>query len=292
MMDTHAFSQDVFFRGVGAMANEWHGVASHGPLEKSQMFQQEARAQNNASPPRYVQHQYQDLSYLLPPAGTDPNSCGTDSATFTVKLYQMLGRVDKDGYSHIISWQPHGRCFVIHKPELIDFILPTYFKFSMFSSFQRQLNLYGFKRITAGADKGGYYHCKFLRGRAFLVGQINRIRLKGQGHRAKANPSQEPNFWNMPPIQELPHNSSPCDNNIRMPAASFIESGSEKSEASIGNYSTDQDLDTFETMPSDTLDPTPILESARSVLQGSQISPDDCSPDARNALLEWSQLFS
>ena len=57
----------------------------------------------------------------------------------------------------------------MHKSEeFTTEILPRYFNQSKFTSFQRQLNLYRFSRITTGKDRGGYYHELFLRDRAFL----------------------------------------------------------------------------------------------------------------------------
>ena len=37
---------------------------------------------------------------------------------FPVKLFDVLERAEEEGYEDIISWQPHGRCFVIHQPKL------------------------------------------------------------------------------------------------------------------------------------------------------------------------------
>jgi hypothetical protein len=75
---------------------------------------------------------------------------------FPAVLHSMLDEVEEKGYSHIVSWQPHGRCFVVHnRKEFVQFIMPAYFRMSKFASFQRQLNLYDYKRITAGPDKGG-----------------------------------------------------------------------------------------------------------------------------------------
>ena len=116
-------------------------------------------------------------------------------ASFPMKLFMMLEQVQADGNSHIVSWQPHGRCFVVHEPELFKELLPRYFSLSKVSSFQRQLNLYDFTRLTRGKDKGGYYNEFFLRGRAHLLGKIQRIKVKGTGVRARSNPEQEPNFW-------------------------------------------------------------------------------------------------
>jgi hypothetical protein len=43
------------------------------------------------------------------------------------------------------------------------------------TSFQRQLNLYGFRRVTKGDDVGAYYHPKFQRGRRDLIAEIKRL---------------------------------------------------------------------------------------------------------------------
>ena len=77
--------------------------------------------------------------------------------------------------------QPHGRCFVVHKPkEFVVEVMPTYFHQSKLTSFQRQLNLYGFTRITRGPDRGGYYHELFLRHKMFLCKTMVRYRLLNQ----------------------------------------------------------------------------------------------------------------
>lgn len=110
----------------------------------------------------------------------------------------MLERVEKEGFGHVVSWQPHGRCFVVHNTELFKELLPRYFTLSKIASFQRQLNLYGFTRLTRGNDKGGYYHEMFLLGKPFLMRRIQRVKVKGTGVRARSNPDQEPDFWAMP----------------------------------------------------------------------------------------------
>jgi hypothetical protein len=71
---------------------------------------------------------------------------GGVTVPFPIRLHEMLDVVERDGYSDIISWAPHGRCVIIHKPKEFVDILPTYFKLSKLASFQRQLNLYGFQR--------------------------------------------------------------------------------------------------------------------------------------------------
>ena len=121
----------------------------------------------------------------------------TTIAAFPIRLYEMLSCAELDGFADIVSWQPHGRCFVVHKPEEFKEILPCFFKLSKVPSFQRQLNLYGFTRLTRGLDKGAYYNELFLRGKPWLCHTIQRIKVKGTGVRAKSNPTQEPDFWSM-----------------------------------------------------------------------------------------------
>ena len=48
-------------------------------------------------------------------------------SNFPVKLHYMLSELEVDGMSHIVSWQPHGRCFLVHKPvEFVEKILSLY----------------------------------------------------------------------------------------------------------------------------------------------------------------------
>jgi hypothetical protein len=56
----------------------------------------------------------------------------------------MLVQVDEEGLSHVSSWQPHGRCFVVHDPTTFKQLLPNYIKLSKIASFQRCVILDGF----------------------------------------------------------------------------------------------------------------------------------------------------
>ena len=71
----------------------------------------------------------------------------------------MLETIADDGYGDVVGWQPHGRCFLVRQPERFRELLPRYFTLSKIASFQRQLNLYGFKRLTRqDRDRNAYYH--------------------------------------------------------------------------------------------------------------------------------------
>ena len=146
-------------------------------------------------------HIYRDLSIYPDPAPDNRRNRGGVTVPFPEKLHQMLDDVEKNGMTDIVSFFPHGRAFAIHKPvQFVSDIMPKFFKQSRFTSFQRQVNLYGFRRITQGPDSGGYYHELFLQGRPGLCINMKRTKVKG-ATKCKTEPDTEPNFYNMPPIK-------------------------------------------------------------------------------------------
>lgn len=92
--------------------------------------------------------------------------------SFPAKLYNILEVTDRS----IISWLGSGTGFRVNDMDkLIANVLPHYFNHSKFESFQRQLNLYGFKRILKGLDQGGYCNPNFQRGKPELLSKIRRL---------------------------------------------------------------------------------------------------------------------
>ena len=155
-------------------------------------------AKNNRR--QFVQHKYTDHAYDRPTAvdGSMVLSGKSSSMAFPIKLHEILSKVERDGLSSVISWQPHGRSFKIHQHEEFSRnILQQYFVMTKKSSFLRQLNLYGFNRLSAGPDNGAYYHELFLRGMPFLCRRMSRVKINGKVIRAAGNPDQEPNFYQM-----------------------------------------------------------------------------------------------
>lgn len=137
---------------------------------------------------------------------------GGVAVAFPLKLHAFLDPIEVGGLASVISWQPHGRAFVVHKPkEFVDQVMPEYFKQSKLTSFQRQLNLYGFQRLTKGPDSGGYYHELFLRGKPFLTKRMTRTNVKGTGFKAASSPDQEPDLYQMAPVVVTPNHSSDDD---------------------------------------------------------------------------------
>jgi len=84
----------------------------------------------------YVQHNYQDHH-------NDPifrSDMGNESAAegskrrgprggvvipFPDRLYNMLSEAEFEGFEDVVSWQPHGRCFIVHEPKrFVEEVMP------------------------------------------------------------------------------------------------------------------------------------------------------------------------
>jgi hypothetical protein len=122
----------------------------------------------------------------MPPDGsTEPTATSSSGAptarrqrkkeAFPGKLYRLLADVESRGNSHIISFTPNGKAFKIHNPNaFMKDVAPHYFDQTHFTSFVRQLNLYGFDRVSHGHERGAFIHPNFLRGRELLASRIQR----------------------------------------------------------------------------------------------------------------------
>ena len=111
--------------------------------------------------------------------------------TFPEKVYLMLtelsGETTKNNNSNnttsnhefdqAISFVAQGTAFQIHDARIFETeIMPLYFSSTRMSSFQRQLNIYGFERIERGPYRGAYRHESFCRGKPELLNKIRRTR--------------------------------------------------------------------------------------------------------------------
>lgn len=74
--------------------------------------------------PGVVSHDYHDLKdapVLTPEVGGSgkPQLVRHRGAIkqFPSKLYDILSKAHEEGNESIISWQPHGRCFIVRKSE-------------------------------------------------------------------------------------------------------------------------------------------------------------------------------
>jgi hypothetical protein len=100
---------------------------------------------------------------------------------FPWKLHELLEETGK-GHSTVVSWLPGGKAFKVHKKEYFcDQLMPAFFNSSKYKTFQRSLNLWGFKSVSRGPDKGACYHQFFVRGNVDLCKNMIRIKIKGCG---------------------------------------------------------------------------------------------------------------
>jgi hypothetical protein len=107
--------------------------------------------------------------------GSSASSASSASSVFPTKLHRLLNEASKDdriaGYEDVISWSPDGKSFKVHdKVRFSNEIMPTHFGSAKYRSFQKNLNMWGFK----AARKGGCSHPLFIRESEALMHKMKR----------------------------------------------------------------------------------------------------------------------
>jgi hypothetical protein len=80
-------------------------------------------------------------------------------------------------------------------------VIPLYFEHAKFSSFIRQANGWGFRRVIQGCDRNSYYHEMFLRGLPHLCKNMKR---PGISEKQIVDPEHEPDLYKISDALPVP----------------------------------------------------------------------------------------
>ncbi|KAL9258757.1 Heat stress transcription factor A-4c-like protein [Drosera capensis] len=118
---------------------------------------------------------------------------------FLSKTYEM---VDDSSSDAIVSWSTSNKSFIVWDQALFARdLLPRFFKHNNFSSFIRQLNTYGFRKIDP--EQWEFANDDFVRGQSHLLKNIHRRKpvhshswnnVHGQGYSTSLSESERQGY--------------------------------------------------------------------------------------------------
>ena len=134
------------------------------------------------APCLYHDHHLEEPTTISVEEPTPFSTKGGVKMPFPAMLFHILEYIDlhEPELANIISWQPHGRSFMTRDiAKMEEVILPRFFRHNNYASFRRQMNVWGFKRLSqSGPDHNAYYHELFLRSKLHLCHGITRSTQK------------------------------------------------------------------------------------------------------------------
>ncbi|DAZ94525.1 TPA: hypothetical protein N0F65_001541 [Lagenidium giganteum] len=138
------------------------------------------------------------------------NMSAREVAPFLKNLRKML----ECESTAVLRWTPDGRAFEIHDMDaMASQVLPKYFKHRKYSSFQRQLNYFNFRKWTKSkAVVCTFSNPNFLRDQPDLAWRINRKRSLSESKSSSGSPTSTKVSWSRQP-------STPVEVDTSTPAA-------------------------------------------------------------------------
>jgi len=179
---------------------------------------------------------YRDFSRVLPEKHNDASSLIAQSTTakeptFPVKLHMILSNPE---FQDIIAWLPHGRSWrILQQKAFEERVIPLYFRHGRYSSFARQVNGWGFKRITHGSDYNSYYHELFLRGMPHLCDKMRRLTTKDLSKKKKMEDGPTPDFYALSRDNPLPESTPVPTTTLTPPALAGGRTGTDMTNADM-----------------------------------------------------------
>ena len=118
----------------------------------------------------------------------------TNAAPIPLFLLKLVDLLENSDYQQYVQWSDNGRSFtVLNQEGFSKIVLPKYFKHNKFTSFVRQLNLYGFRKITP-LNHGLFQQEEQVEFKQpfFVRGKVNLLHLiKRKVSNANSKPAEE-----------------------------------------------------------------------------------------------------
>ncbi|KAG7363616.1 HSF-type DNA-binding protein [Nitzschia inconspicua] len=122
----------------------------------------------------------QDSQQLRRDIGSDRSQPNHSRLPFPMKLHRMLEEAEEKNMTHIVGWTHNGEGFKVHNKHAFEAkFIPRYFSTTTYRGYHRNLNLWGFKTVNRGGDRGTCWHPYFKKGRPELCQYMERMALKG-----------------------------------------------------------------------------------------------------------------
>ena len=83
-------------------------------------------ANSTQKPPAGSTHHAEDDAVLIASRKAASAETSRSERNFPIRLWDLLSSLEEDGLDHIVSWAPHGRCFIVkNQDEFVRSILPA-----------------------------------------------------------------------------------------------------------------------------------------------------------------------